>query len=88
MPQLPGMKVVEIDRGSPLYQRVQGLIVSQVDDGSRAFQGGFRSGDIIYAVNRRRTRTLAEFYAALRSAERGYSVSLLRGDFNLTIVVR
>jgi Do/DeqQ family serine protease len=88
VPQLPGMRVVEIERGSPLYQRIQGLVVSGVDENSRAWQAGFRPGDILYAVNRRRVRTLAEFYTALRGAERGYTVSLRRGDFDLTIVVR
>jgi Do/DeqQ family serine protease len=88
VPQLPGMRVVEIERGSPLYQRVQGLIVAGVDENSRAWQAGFRTGDIIYAINRKRIRTVAEFYSALRGIERGYAVSLLRGDFNLSIVVR
>ena len=88
VPQLAGMKVVEIERGSPLYQRVQGLIVSTVDQGSPAWQAGFRPGDIIYAVNRRRVRTLAELQTALRGAGRSYTVSLLRGDFSVTIVVR
>jgi len=88
VPQLPGMRVVEIERGSPLYQRMQGIIVSTVDEGSRAWQAGFRPADIIYAVNRTRVRTMAEFFAALRSAERGYTVALVRGDFNLTLTVR
>ena len=79
---------MEIERGSPLYQRIQGLIISAVAAGSRAAQAGFREADIIYAVNRRRVRTLSEFLTALRSSESGYSVNLLRGDFNLTIVVR
>ena len=88
VPQLPGMRVVEIERGSPLYQRIQGLIVSAVEQDSRARQAGFRPGDVIYALNRRRVRTLAEFQAALRGAERGFTVGLLRGDFTLTITVR
>jgi Do/DeqQ family serine protease len=85
--ELPGMKVVAIERGSPLYQRVQGLVVSDVAEGSRAWQAGFRPGDIIYGVNGRRTRNVSEFQAAIRGAE-GYSVNLIRGDFSLTIVVR
>jgi serine protease Do/serine protease DegQ len=88
VPQLPGLRVVEIERGSPLYQRVQGVIVSAVDDGSIAWQAGLRSGDIIYAINRRRIRTLAELYSILRATERGYTISLLRGDSNLSIVIR
>lgn len=88
--QLPGMRVVEIERGSPLFQRMRGggLIVAAVEKGSRALQAGFRPGDIIYAVNRRRVQTAAEFQGLLKGSERGYAVSLLRGDFSLTIILR
>jgi len=90
VPQLPGMTVIEIERGSPLYQRLRGggLVVAEVVPGSRAYQAGFRPGDIIVAVNRRRVQSLAQFQAALRGAKGGYAVSLLRGDFNVTIIVR
>ena len=86
--QLPGLKVIEIERGSPLYQRIQGLVVTAVQQNSRAWQAGFRPGDIIYAVNSRRVRTYAEFQTLLRSAERSFAINLLRGDFSITIVVR
>jgi len=90
VPQFPGLRVVEIERGSPLAQRLNGggLVVAAVDAGSRALQVGFRPGDIIYAVNRKRVQTLAEFQNLLRTAERGYAISLLRGDFSMTIIVR
>jgi hypothetical protein len=41
-------------------------------------------------VNRQRVQTLAEFQAALKGAGAGnaIAVSLLRGDFNITITVR
>ncbi|MBX3651894.1 MAG: Do family serine endopeptidase [Burkholderiales bacterium] len=88
--QLPGLRVVEIERGSPLFQRLRGggLVVAAVDSGSRALQAGFRPGDIIYAVNRRRVQSVAEFQGLLRGSDRGYAVSLLRGDFSLTIILR
>ncbi|MDH4148889.1 MAG: Do family serine endopeptidase [Betaproteobacteria bacterium] len=97
--QLPGLRVVEIERGSPLAEKLRGggLVVAAVEPGSPALQAGFRPGDIIYAVNRRRVQTLAEFQGLLRAAqqaplgggsERGYAISLLRGDFNLTIILR
>jgi serine protease Do/serine protease DegQ len=89
VPQLAGMRVVEIERGSPLFRRVDGgLVVAAVEEGSRAWQAGLRAGDIIYGVNRRRIRSVAELVAALRGAERGYMLNLLRGDFNLSIVIR
>jgi len=88
--QLPGMRVVEIERGSPLFERLNGggLVVAAIEANSRALQAGFRPGDIIYAVNRLRVQTAAEFQKLLSNAERGYAVSLLRGDFSLTIIVR
>jgi len=90
VPQLQGMAIVEIERGSPLYQRLKGggLVVSDVDQDSRAWTAGFRPADIIYAVNRRRVQTLAEFQKAAAGTKGGYSVSLVRGDFNITIIVR
>jgi serine protease Do/serine protease DegQ len=90
VPQLPGMSVVEIERGSPLYQRLKGggLVVADVEQDSRAWMAGFRPADIIYAVNRRRVQTLAAFQKAAAGAKGGYSVSLVRGDFNVTIIVR
>ncbi len=89
IPQLPGMRVIEIQRGSPLFQRLQGggLVVSAVEQNSTAWVAGFRPGDIIYAVNRRRMQTAAELQVALRGAQ-SYAVGLLRGDFNLTIMLR
>jgi Do/DeqQ family serine protease len=89
LPQLAGLRIVEIERGSELYKRLRGggLVVAAVEQGSRAFQAGFREGDIIYGVNNRRVQSAAEFQAATKGAK-SYSVSLLRGDFGLTIVVR
>jgi serine protease Do/serine protease DegQ len=88
IPQIVGMRVIEIERGSPLYQRVQGVIVTAVEQGSRAWQAGFRAADIIYGVNSRRVRTRAEFQAVLQASKGGFTVSLLRGDATLTITVR
>jgi serine protease Do/serine protease DegQ len=83
--QLPGMRVVEIERGSPLYQRIQGLIVAGVDAESAAWQNGFRPGDIIYGVNNRRIRTFAELQAAMREGAK--TVNLVRGDSRLMIIL-
>ena len=87
---IPGLRVVEIERGSPLHQRLRGggLVVAAIDPGSRALQAGFRPGDIIYAVNRRRVQTVSEFEALLKGSDRGYAIGLLRGDFNLTLIIR
>jgi len=90
VPQIQGMSVVEIERDSALFRQLKGggLVVAGVERDSRAFRAGFRPGDIIYGVNRRRVQTLAEFQKSVSGAKGGYSVSLLRGDFGVTIIVR
>jgi len=88
--QLPGLAVVEIEAGSPLYERLErgGLVVTGVETGSRAWNTGFRPGDIIYAINRRRVQSIADVEKILGRTRSGFAVSLLRGDFQLTIIVR
>jgi Do/DeqQ family serine protease len=90
LPQLPGLAVVEIERGSPLFERLQGggLVVTAVEQKSRAWQAGFRPGDIIYAVNRQRVQTVAKLQGVIGRARNGFAISLLRGDFQITIIVR
>lgn len=90
LPQLPGLAVVEIERGSPLYERLEsgGLVVTGVEPDSRAWHAGFRPGDILYAVNRRRVQSIADVEKILGRARSGFAVSLLRGDFQITIIVR
>jgi serine protease Do/serine protease DegQ len=90
VPQLQGMSVVEIEKGSPLYRQLRGggLVVSGVEDGSRAFHAGFRPADLIYAVNGRRVQNLAQFQKSAGASKGPYNVSLLRGDSGLTIIVR
>jgi len=90
LPQLPGLAVVEIERGSPLFERLEGggLVVTAVEQDSRAWQAGFRPGDIIYAVNRQRVQTIAQFQDLIGRGGNGFAVSLLRGDFQVTIIVR
>ncbi len=90
LPQLPGLAVVEIEGGSPLFERLQGggLVVTAVEQKSRAWQAGFRPGDIIYAANRQRVQTIAKLQGVIGRARNGFAVSLLRGDFQITIIVR
>ena len=62
--------------------------MSGVEPDSRAWHAGFRPGDIIYAVNRRRVQSLADVEKIVGRSPGGFAVSLLRGDFQLTIIVR
>ena len=88
VPQLAGASVANIKPGSPLYGKVEGVLVTKVEANSPAWQHGIRPGDIIIGINRRKVRSVQEFLAALKTGENVIMLSLLRGDFRLTIVIR
>jgi len=88
VPELAGAAVANIERGMPIYGRIEGAVVARVEQGSPAWVQGLRPGDIIYGVNRRRVRSVSELMQALRAAEASLAISLLRGDYRITILVR
>ena len=88
VPQLAGAKVASIEPGMPMYGQVEGAIVTAIDPNSPAFRNGLRPGDIIYGVNQRRVRTANELVAALRQAQPPLRLSLLRGEYRVTLTIR
>jgi serine protease Do/serine protease DegQ len=88
VPELAGAAVANIEPGMPLYGRIEGAFVAKVEPNSPAWLQGLRPGDIIYAVNRRRVRNVNELMAGLRASETNLSISLLRGDYRITILIR
>ena len=64
------------------------MLVVAVDNGSAAASFGLRSGDVITVFNRQRVRNTNEFLTALRGAERGFTMTVVRGDAVLTFTLR
>lgn len=85
VPQLAGATVANLKAGRG---RVEGVLVTDVDANSPAWLHGFRRGDIIIGVNRRKVRSVQELLAVLKASEDVLILNLLRGDFRLTIVIR
>jgi serine protease Do/serine protease DegQ len=88
VPELVGATVADIEPGTPLYGRIQGALVATVKPESPAWRQGLRPGDIVFGVNNRRVRNVNELLAALGSAQGSLSVSLVRGDYRITILMR
>ena len=88
VPQLVGVRVSDIEQGMPLYGMVEGTIITRIDPKSPGAKTGLRAGDVLYGVNRRRVRSVAELLAALRKADRPLRIFLLRGDTRLTLTIR
>ncbi len=60
-------------------ERVRGILISELEEGSRLMRQGLRTGDIITGVNRTRVSSLAEFQEAIMQAG-GQLVLHLRRD--------
>ena len=84
--QLAGAAVTNAERSTG-QGREPVVYVNRVEPGSPAFRNGLRAGDVILGVNRRRVSNTAELSEALRASER-IALNILRGDFQLTLVVR
>ena len=88
VPQLAGARVASIEPGMPMYGQVEGAIVTAMDPNSPAYRNGLRPGDIIYGVNQRRVRTANELVVLLRQAQTPLRLSLLRGEYRVTLTIR
>jgi serine protease Do/serine protease DegQ len=88
VPELVGATVSDIEPGTPLHGRVQGALVATVKPDSPAWRQGLRPGDVIYGVNNRRVRNVAELMTVLGGIQGSLSISLVRGDYRITILMR
>jgi serine protease Do len=72
------------------YDGQDGVIVSEVEEGSAAEMAGLQAGNLITSVNRRRVSNEADFRQALASAKDGAGILLTikEGRFNRYVVIR
>jgi serine protease Do/serine protease DegQ len=86
--RLNGASLGEIPESSPLHGRIAGVLVSDVERGSPAWQVGLRPGDIITAVNRQPVQSLATFREALRGVGSLLMLNVVRGNASLFMLVQ
>jgi serine protease Do/serine protease DegQ len=87
-PRLAGAELSNIVEGSPLFGRVQGVLVADVEQGSQAWRAGLRKGDVVVSVNRRPVTDLTSFTAAAQNGQRGVLLNVQRGDGALFILIQ
>ncbi|MDE0054409.1 MAG: Do family serine endopeptidase [Gammaproteobacteria bacterium] len=86
--KLEGAEFGEIGRDHPWSGRVQGVEVSSIEPGSRAWESGLRRGDIILAVNREAVRSVEEFADTVEEQEDVLALLVQRGGRRMLVVVR
>lgn len=78
-PKLKGAHFGNIQEGSRLYGRIEGIVVLKVENGSPAAMAGLRKGDVIISANRKKIKSLAEFTAAIKGS-RKLLLNIRRGN--------
>nr|WP_041381674.1 DegQ family serine endoprotease [Spiribacter curvatus] len=68
-PALAGATFSELDERSPLFGKVEGVLVTDVSQGSRAAEY-LQSGDVITSVNRQTVESMEDFRARTEDTER------------------
>ncbi|MFW5641351.1 MAG: Do family serine endopeptidase [Roseicyclus sp.] len=85
--RLAGVSLRDLRPGDPGYGEHAGVLVVGVDPNSAAAQAGLAPGDVILAVNRRPTPSLAALRRAVAAAEGTLALGVQRGPVRLFIVL-
>lgn len=85
--QLNGVELQNILPSSKLYGRIEGVIISDVENGSPAARTGLRRGDIITSANRKNIKNIAEFQAAIAN-NKGLLINIRRGNGSLFLFLK
>jgi serine protease Do/serine protease DegQ len=65
-PKLEGAEFSDIEEGDPLYGRIEGVLVAQVEAGSIAMRAGLRRGDVIISANRKDIKSVSDLANAVK----------------------
>ena len=86
--RLDGATIGEMREQHLQRGRVDYLEVLEVEPGSNAHESGFRSGDIIYSINKQLMRNFDEVLALLESENDGMVMNIQRGNRELYILLK
>ena len=85
---LEGAQLSNIPESHEAYGEVQGVLVSAVEQGSRAYRSGLEAGDIITAVNRQPVTSRSQMLRILEDINGTVALNVRRGEQLLFLIVR
>ena len=86
--RLEGIKFSDLDTNNPYYGVVEGVMVSEIDQGSVAWRSGLRQGDIITSINREPVASTEQFFDLLSRNNGGLLLRIVRGNRAAFLVIR
>ncbi|MBL8535006.1 MAG: Do family serine endopeptidase [Betaproteobacteria bacterium] len=84
VPELAGAKLGNAEPGG----KTVAVVVVDVERASAAWNHGLRPGDVLLAVNRRPVANVNELVSQMRASPRPLVLNVLRGDFEVALVIR
>ena len=88
VPQLAGVVLGPLTASSPLYGKVEGVLVMQVEEDSQAWDAGLREGDVIVEVNRHPVKEPDDVLRAVEGSLPPLLLNVRRADGALFILIR
>jgi len=87
-PRLAGTIITEIPAESPFHNRVKGVYVYGMKQGSTAMSSGLEPGDIIVSINRRSIESLKGVSAVFKSKQDQLLMNIQRGNSAFFLLIR
>lgn len=84
---LSGASFADMTSAHPLYEKVQGVLVTKVKSGSSAWGAGLREQDIIVSVNKKKVTNISELKKAVTLKKNGILLNVRRGNAALYIII-
>ena len=86
--RLEGITLGDIEEGHPYHGKINGVIITEIQRGSRAWSAGLRKGDIITSVNHKPVADLQVFLQLVDNNENTLLFRVIRGDAAAFLVIK
>ena len=87
-PRFEGMALGDISEEHPYYGKIKGVIITEIQRGTRAWSAGLRKGDIITSVNHEPVADLQTFLQLVEKVENPLLFRVIRGDAAAFLVLK
>ena len=86
--RLQGLTVGNIKEDHPLHGQIEGVIILEVQRGTRPWRSGLRAGDIITSVNKNPVADLQQFLKLAESEQGTLLLRIVRGNTAAFVVIK
>jgi len=86
--RLQRVSMSEIPAQHPAHGKVEGVMVAQIERGTRAWNAGLRKGDIVTSVNRQPVSGMQEFLQVVDQQQGSLLLRIIRGNSAAFLVIK